>query len=73
MGRVFVQFINDDADRKEPKKEQKNPHATFDYSKGPLVIYSCKYCKTHLSENRELISKVSPQFLLAQPNLVYLA
>lgn len=47
MGRIFLHYINDElGDDKKPKARDK------------LVVYMCRYCKTHLSEASQLVSKV---------------
>lgn len=46
MGRVFLHYITE---------EMASPAKTGLNEK--LVIYQCKYCKTHLSEGSQLMSK----------------
>ena len=47
MGRVFLHYISDELGADKKVKRDK------------LVVYMCKYCKNHLSEASQLVSKVS--------------
>ena len=47
MGRVFLHYISDELGADKKVKRDK------------LVVYVCKYCKSHLSEASQLVSKVS--------------
>ena len=46
MGRLFLHYISDELGAKQKARDK-------------LVVYVCRYCKTHLSEASQLESKVS--------------